>query len=640
MNLFKGYIPAKGKQPLSSIKDSTNHLSEPPLTGDYVGVLREGIVQLDFDNEDDANRALAIVQEYKLRCDILQTTRGVHLYFINDPKHIKSQAVDVFNACGLRCDIGLGSKDRVVPLRLTKELATTVFVEGEPVTTTQQTTIQRPWIQTYSDLEEVPAFFRPIGKTNYDLPNSTTRNQTLFNYILALQSQGFTKEETRRTIKIINKFVLREPLDEKEIDTITRDDAFSEELFFEKDRFLHDRFGNYMLSNSNIMKIDGQVYIYTADHLYSNDPMDFEKVMLDKIPSLKDSQRKEVYKYIVLMCDIESEFSNARYLGMKDGILDIQTMEQFPYSPTWVINNRIGFNYNASAYHEIMDKTLNKVTCNDPQIRSLLEEMIGYTLYRKNTMQSAFILTGEGSNGKSTILNVIKKLLGKKNYTSLDMREMEDTFKPAELSGKLANIGDDISAKFLDNSSAFKKVVTGESFLVQKKYAQPFELESYATQIFCANEMPQVSDKSDGFGRRLIMIPFNAKFSKTDPDFDPFIEDKLMEDSAIEYLLKLAVEGLKRVLYNRQFTKSDKGEEEKNDYIMSNNNVLEYFEEEPRLENESVPDAYLAYQVWCTKNGCMAVKKSNFSKEIKKQLGLVAKVKSIDGKSVRVYVKE
>lgn len=640
MNLFKGYIPAKGKQPLSSIKDATHHLTEPPTTGDYVGVLREGIVQLDFDNEDDANKALAIVQEYKLRCDVLQTTRGIHLYFINDPKHIKTQAVDVFNACGLRCDIGLGSKDRVVPLRLTKELATTIIVDGEPLTNVTQTTIQRAWLQTYSDLEEVPAFFRPIGKTNYDLPNSTTRNQTLFNYILALQSQGFTKEETRRTIKIINKFVLREPLDEREIDSITRDDAFSEELFFEKDRFLHDRFGNYMLSNSNIMKIDGQVYIYTADHLYSNDPMDFEKAMLDKIPSLKDSQRKEVYKYIVLMCDIESEFSNARYLGMKDGILDIQSMEQFPYSPTWIINNRIGFNYNVNSYHEIMDKTLNKVTCNDPQIRSLLEEMIGYTLYRKNTMQSAFILTGEGSNGKSTILNVIKKLLGKKNYTSLDMREMEDTFKPAELSGKLANIGDDISAKFLDNSSAFKKVVTGESFLVQKKYAQPFELESYATQIFCANEMPQVSDKSDGFGRRLIMIPFNAKFSKSDPDFDPFIEDKLMEEGAIEYLLKLAVDGLKRVLYNRQFTKSDKGEEEKNDYIMSNNNVLEYFEESPKLENESVPDSYLAYQVWCTRNGCMSVKKSNFSKEVKKHFGLTAKVKSVDGKSVRVYVKE
>ena len=640
MNLFSGYIPAKGKEPLGKIKDKTDHLSVPPESGDYVGVLKENIVQLDFDNEVDAKRAIEIVNEYRLRCDILETSRGVHLYFINDPKHIKTQAVDVFNACGMRCDIGLGCKDRVVPLRMTKEVAMTQFVDGEPVTSTQKTVVQRAWLQTYSELDVVPAFFRPVGKTDHHLSESTTRNQTLFNYILVLQSNGFTKEETRRTIKIINKYILKEPLDDKEIDQITRDDAFSEELFFEKDRFLHDRFGNYMLSNSNIMKIDGQVHIYTSDHLYSNDPMDFERVMLDKIPSLKESQRKEVYKYISLMCDVESEFSNARYIGLKDSILDIQTMEQFPYSPKWIINNRISYNYNPKAYHELMDKTLNKVACGDAQIRMLLEEMIGYTLYRKNMMQSAFILTGEGSNGKSTILNVIKKLLGKKNYTSLDLREMEDTFKPAELSGKLANIGDDISAKFLDNSSAFKKVVTGESFLVQKKYAQPFELESYATQIFCANELPQVSDKSDGFGRRLVIIPFNARFSKSDVDYDPFIEDKLLEEDALEYLLNISIEGLKRVLINRKFTQSDKGEAEKSEYIKSNNNVLEYLEEEPKIENESVPDAYLAYQVWCTKNGCMAVKKANFSKEIKKQLGLVAKVKSVDGKSVRVYVKE
>ena len=639
MNLFKGYIPSNGKQPLSSIKDSSGYLDTPPQEGDYVGVLKEDIIQLDFDTEEDARKAMGIVSEYKLRCDILETSRGIHLYFLAD-KSVKSQSVGVFNACGLKCDIGLGSKSRVVPLRVTKKLNVTQFVDGEAVTNTQLKTTTRQWLQTYSDLETIPSFFRPIGKIDYNLANSSTRNQTLFNYILVLQSQGFTKDEVRRTIKTVNKFVLNEPLDEAEIDTITRDDAFSEELFFEKDRFLHDRFGNYMLTNSNVMLIDGMSYIYTVDNLYSNDPMDFERVMLEKIPSLKDSQRKEIYKYITLMCDTEGEFANARYIGLKSSILDIQNGEQFPYSPKWVINNKIDVDYNPKAYHELLDKTLDKVSCNDKQIRALLEEMIGYTLFRRNTMQTAFILTGEGSNGKSTILNLIKKLLGKKNYTSLDLREMEDTFKPAELSGKLANIGDDISAKYLDNSSAFKKVVTGESFMVQKKYAQPFELESYATQIFCANELPQVSDKSDGFARRLAIIPFNATFSKHDKDYDPFIEEKLLSDESMQYLLKLAIDGLKRVLYNRKFTKSDKADAEKSEYIRGNNNVLEYLEEEPKLENESVSDSYLAYQVWCSSNGCHSVKKANFSKEIRKQLGLTTKVKSIDGKSTRVYVKE
>lgn len=637
--LFKGYILSKGKEPIGSIK-SGEYLKEPPTDHDYVGVLKEGIIQLDFDDEGSAKIAMDIVNDYKLRCDILKTTRGIHLYFLADT-NVKSQSVGIFNAIGLKCDIGLGDKSRVVPLRSTKEVEVSKIMDGNEVSYKTKQTTQRQWLQTYTELDVVPAFFRPIGKVDYDLKKCSTRNQTLFNYILKLQVHGFNKDEIRRTIKIINKYIMYEPLSDKEIDTITRDEAFSEELFFtEKGGFMHDIFGNYMLTNSHILKIDNQVHIYTDDHLYSNDQNEFEKQMLNKIPSLKDAQRKEVYKYVMLKCNAVGEFANPKYIGLKNSILDIQTLEEFPYSPKWLINNRINVDYNANAYSEVMDKTLNKVCCNDPQIRSLLEEMIGYTLYRKNSMQVCFILTGEGSNGKSTILNCIKKLLGKQNYTSLDLRELEETFKPAELYNKLANIGDDISAKYLENSSIFKKVVTGESFMAQRKYAQPFELECYATQIFCANELPQVNDKTDGFSRRIVIVPFNAKFQKSDPDYDPFIEDKLLSDESIQYLLKLAIEGLKRVLYNRSFTKSTTGELEKAEYMKLNNNVIEWLEYEPKIENESVPDVYLSYQVWCTQNGCMPVKKLNFSKEIKKQFGLTSKIKTINGKSVRVYIKE
>lgn len=638
-DLFRGYIKSRGKEPLGSIKDG-DYLSAPPENHDYVGVLKEDIVQIDFDDEGSAKIAMDIVNEYKLKCDILKTTRGIHLYFRNDGS-IKTQSVHKFNAIGLTCDIGLGCKDRVIPLRITKDIEVIRMVDGAEVKSVEKRVVQRPWLQTYTDLETVPAFFRIIGSTDYKLKQCTTRNQTLFNYILTLQSHAFTKDEVRKTIKVINKFIMYEPLSDKEIDIITRDEAFSEELFFgEKGQFLHDRFGNYMLTNCNIIKIDNQVHIYTNSNLYSSNPDEFEKVMLAKIPSLKDAQRKEVYKYICLKCDKEGEFANPKYIGLKSSILDIQTGEEFPYSPKWIINNRIKQEYNPNAYSELMDKTLNKVCCNDPEIRALLEEMIGYTMYRKNTMQVCFILTGEGSNGKSTILNCIKKLIGRENYTSLDLRELEETFKPAELHGKLANIGDDISAKFLENSSVFKKCVTGESFIVQRKYAQPFELECYATQIFCANELPQVKDKSDGFARRIMIVPFNAKFTKNDPDYDPFIEDKLLSDESIQYLVKLAVEGLKRVLYNRHFTKSITGEAEKDDYMKSNNNVLEWLEYEPKIENEPVNDVYLAYQVWCTQNGCVAVKKLNFTKELKKQLNMTSKIKTIGGKSVRVYIKE
>ena len=641
MDLFRGYLPAEGKRPLLSVRERSNWLSEPPVTGDYVGILREDIIQLDADTKEASDKMLEIVNQYKLRCNILKTDRGHHFYF-KDDGWVKSQSVATYNAVGVPCDFGLGNKNRVVPLRITREVITKRIIDGieQEIKTTQ--TIQREWVQTYSELDELPPFFRPISSHNPEFEKTRERNQTLFNYILKLQTFGFSRDEIRKTIRVINYHMLYEPLPDKEIDTITREEAFSEEMFYnEKGQFLHDRFGNYMLANSNIMLLDNQVCVYTTENIYSNNPEEFERIMVGKIPSLKESQRKEVYKYIVLKVTKKGEYANPKYIGLKNSILDVETGEEFPYSPSFIINNKIDVEYNPNAYHELMDKTLDKVCCYDPEVRALLEEMVGYTLYRKNSMQVAFILTGEGSNGKSTILNVIKKLLGKQNYTSLDMREMEETFKPAELYNKLANIGDDISAKFMETSSVFKKVVTGESFVAQRKYAQPFELESYATQIFCANELPNVGDRSDGFHRRLVIIPFNATFSKTDPDYDPFIEEKLMTEEALQYLLKIGIEGLKRVIINKSFTKSAKSDMEKNEYLMDNNNVLQWFNDaEPKLENESSTDIYTQYQLWCARNGVRPVKKMTVSKEIKKQYGLVTKPQSIDGKVVRVYVKE
>lgn len=637
-NIFKGYVLSNGKVPLSSVK-TDDILSQRPTNHDYCGVLYEDIVQIDFDDEESARIALRIVQEQGIKCDVLKTTRGIHLYF-KATKRVKSCSTGIYTAIGLKCDVGLGSKNRVVPLRITKDVEQIRIVDGEEHLSITKRIVEREWIQTYPELDDLPAIFTPIDHKDRDIRRSDTRNQTLFNYILVLQYNEFSRDEVRDVIRTINRYVLFTPLPEREIDVIIRDDAFSEEIFFKEKQFLHDRFGNYMLANSNIILINNQPHIYTEDELYSNDPLEFERIMLTKIPSLREAQRREVYKYIALKCSTKGEFSHARYLGLKSRILDVQEMKFYDYTPKMLINNRIPYDYNPKAYHEIMDKTLNKVCMGDIQIRQLLEEMIGYSLYRRNTMQVCFILTGEGSNGKSTILNCIKHLIGKENYTSLDMRELEDTFKPAELYGKLANIGDDISTKYMEGSSIFKKCVTGESFIVARKYGQPFELESYATQIFCANELPQVRDKSDGFNRRIVIIPFNAKFSKTDKDYDPFIEDKLLTDDALEYMLKLAVEGLRRVLINRSFTTSAVGEKEKSDYVKLNNNVLEWLDNDPKIENEAVNDVYLQYKVWCSENGCQPVKKLHLGKEIKKHTSLVSKPQSVDGKTVRIFVNE
>ena len=119
---------------------------------------------------------------------------------------------------------------------------------------------------------------------------------------------------------------------------------------------------------------------------------------------------------------------------------------------------------------------------------------------------------------------MVKNLLGDQNIASLDLKELGDRFKTAELFGKLANIGDDIGDEFIANASVFKKLVTGDRVNVERKGQDPFEFNNYSKFLFSANVIPRMKDKTGAVQRRLVIVPFDAKFTPNDADFRPFIK--------------------------------------------------------------------------------------------------------------------
>ena len=314
------------------------------------------------------------------------------------------------------------------------------------------------------------------------------------------------------------------------------------------------------------------------------------------------------------------------------------TDQLLDYAPQIVLKNRVPYDYDPTIHNQHVDAVINKVTCRDASLRLLLEEMIGYCLYRKKSFGKTFFLTAGGENGKSTFLQMIKTMLGRENIASLEPADFEKRFVNAQLFGKLANIGDDISSNYRENSSIFKKLVTGDSIMVENKGEKPFMLDNYATLIFCTNEMPRINDQSHGFMRRLVIIPFNAKFSPQDPDFDPFISEKLLTDSGMKYLLKLAIEGLKRLLANKRFTHSPKVADQLKEYEEINNPVL-LFAQNYGIENQAVADVYLKYAAWCRENGLSPVSNINFGRILGTKRLFKTAFRRIDGKSIRYYVK-
>lgn len=625
--LYKGYVETKDKKCIEKYKGRTDFKTYEQVESlpEFAGILAENTILVDLDDGKQAEILMNIVENLQLDCKVIDTTRGKHFLFHNTK--IKSCSTHSTLAVGLTADIKVGFKSSYEVLKVNGEER---FIEWDA--------------EEGHDYQEIPKWLFPV-KTKADFLTMYAgdgRNQALFNYILTLQSSGFTVEECRECITLLNRYVLKEPLSDSELEVILRDDAFKKPIFFDGNTLLHEKFAEYLKNAKHIVRINGQLHIY-KDGIYVPGYRAIESEMIQLIPHLRDAQRKEVLKYLELLADTVKA-ADANYIAFKNGIYDIANDVMVPPSADLILTNRIEHNFNPAAYSELMDSTLNKLACQDKDIRALLEECVGYCFYRRNELGKAFILTGDKSNGKSTFLDVVTAILGEDNISTLDIKELGDRFSTSMMFGKLANIADDIGDDFLQGTqvSVFKKVVTGNRIKAERKGQDPFEFAPYVKILASANEIPRMKDKTGAVLRRLVIIPFNATFSKDDPDFDPYIKTKLSKPEPLEYLIALGVKGLDRVLHNKGFTVPTLVQEQLDEYEESNNPIIAFLKdvELSELENEPTSDVYRRYNLFCTENSLQAMSAIAFTKQLCRRCGFTLTRKRVDGEIKRVYEKE
>ena len=626
---FKGFVETKDKKCIEKFKGRTDFktLEEVQSLPEYAGILAPNAILIDIDDMDQSELLLTICEGEDIRCRILESRSGMHFLFKNSK--IEKCFTKTKLACGLTVDIKSGFKNSYEVLKIDGKERTVLYdiLEDE-------------------EYQEVPKWLFPI-KTGVDFINMEAgdgRNQALFNYILTLQANDFSIDEARKAIQIINKYILKDPLSDDELDVVLRDEAFSKPVFFKGTTFLFDKFAVFLKNNHHIIRINNQLHLY-KDGIYVAGQSEIESVMISHLPQLNRAKRAEVMSYLDILIRENTPAAPANMIAFRNGLYNVYTDEFVPFTHEHIITNKIEWDYNPSAYWDLTDEVLNNIACDDPAIRSLLEEMIGYCLFRRNELGKAFILTGSGSNGKSTFLNMLKTMLGRRNLSVLDLKKLGDRFSTVMLFGKLANIGDDISDEFVTDAAEFKKIVTGETIDAEQKGQPKFDFEPYVKLIFSANNIPRIGKGRDSSAvlRRLVIVPFNARFDDKNPNFKPFIGDTLKGQESMEYLIQLGIQGLKRVLTNRKFTTSQKVQEELDEFEVSNNPILGFFKEcqneEVAIENESTSNVYKKYQEYCIANTLTPLSNGEFSKQVKKHFGFVIVDKKISGKKYRIFVK-
>ena len=630
------YIILDGKTPTHEFKDGqgTKSWDEAKEFENVAVIVPKGYVVLDFDTTSDAEIMLNIIEALDLKTRVMRTTRGIHCWFKSpeeDPKNFIKNRL----AVGIYCDRKAGGRNAYVKIKQ----------DGKA----------REWIRKVkaNDMEVVPKWLTsvsaPSGKFSFkEMGEGSGRNQELFNYIVYLQTKGFSREEIRTTIEIINDYVFEESLPDSEIATICRDEAFkpddviAEQIAEAEKRstFSHISVAEEIISEHRLLKYNGTIYEYFNNYYQ---PAEFlRKYVRETYRGAKNNQVNEVVSYISDMKEIRrgSIKVNPYVLNLENTRFNIKTGECLQFDPEVIEFDRIPVTYDPSAYCADLDKMLNRVFLGDREVINLFEEMLGAILLKHNRYQKAFLFCGRGSNGKSTILDLLKLFLGLSNYATLSLEEVTARFNRILLEHKRANIGDDIDNVTIKDTGTLKKMIAGNAITVEDKGEKGYTTELYATHIYSANEIPRSFDKTDGFYRRWIIIPFNARFSSEDEDYDPMIVDKITTSTALSYLLNIGIRGAQRLMKKGHFTEPQSVKDALEAYKADNSTVLSWIEDKELNEDyflEKPRDVlYSEFSDWCKVSGIKTANvtgKKTFFKEVTQKFDFEEKPKQKpDGK--------
>ncbi len=265
-----------------------------------------------------------------------------------------------------------------------------------------------------------------------------------------------------------------------------------------------------------------------------------------------------------------------------------------------------------------------------------LQEWVGYCLLPQviGTLQKSLFFIGEGSNGKSVFLETIASVLD--NVSHLELSELFDRFKIAEIEGKLANICTDVeTSKVMD--ARFKKIVAGETQSAERKFKDPFEFQPFAKILFSANDFIPTKDRTHGFYHRFDIVRFSRIFGPEEQK--PDLLQELKEE--LPGIFNWALEGLERLSKQEwKMTRSRFMESCHEEFRRATNPLQIFLEEECIVDRDTIIDAALlreAYKNFCDDRGYKILSDNNLGQELKR-LGIERKRKRLDG--IRGYVYE
>ena len=588
------------------------------------------VIFIDFDNLDSNNgceqRIISgILKEYPSSLTVT-TSKGKHLYYKTDKK--LKQWTRGFLNIGVQCDGKMGNAYAVI-----KQNGKVRNYQGE---------------LSLDNLTPLPDILLPMTIGNNinnlcGLKDGEGRHDLLLKHLCQVR-KNYDNVDIESIARFINKYVFAEPMKEEglqnviksvneyDIEAIDVDDNAIPNNSISKQKLIS--ICKSIVEKYNIHVADNQIY-YQENGRFDNNEKRLMEIIYDEYEFSRGEYDEILFQLRILGTQEQQEKS---IILLRNGALidGIYCNDNKEFSSAY-----LDIIYDNNAYDDEVDKFLQFVTNNESStekndLRIVLEEMIGHCLMTKNFPHKIFLLVGTGANGKSTLINMLFSMFGDL-ATNVPIKKLERDDYVARLTNKLVNISDDVDFNYIKSSQNIKTLASGDIVPARELYSKAYYFRNKATMIFTMNELVVFSDRTFGMERRLCILPFENKVKKTDPN----IIDRLTTDNAKSYLLRLGLEGIKRIKENNgQLTESRTVAAIVKNYMTDNDSVYSFIEYgNCSINNTPYSIVYNEYTTYCSSNDFTPYRKNNFSRKLRTR-GYITSVKNICGVPTRVLVKE
>ena len=577
------------------------------------------IVDFDAHTEEETEKLTNVVSYITAKYPTfkVKTTRGVHLYYrVPNGLTVKNWTAQM-TMLGFKVDYKTGSTSQGV-IKINGVVRDT----SEPLEELNLT-----------KLAELPVELYPLPKSKGNillgLKDGDGRNDNLYKHLLCVK-EARTGLDLEAVADFINTYLFSDKLKSNELEATIESVKSKEES---KDTYTGDPKDMIAFAEFIVKALDIKIYnynLYFRDGLnYSKDKIKLNKA-INKYLQLKRSQMTELEAQLYIYAELVEDKSKF-LVKLRNGVIVEDTVVDYDcgFTPFY-----LDVSYDSEAYDKNVDDFINFICCGRADMRTVLEEILGHILLVNRFPHKIFFLTGSGANGKSTFVEMITKWTGELS-SHVDIANFDDGTSLTSLVGKVVNVADDVDAIYLEKSKNLKTMASGNTVGCRAIYSQPITLKNTATLIFTANEPPVFKDKSQGIGRRLVIIPFDNVVKKRIYNLD----ELLSSDNAKSYLLNLALGGIKRIFTNNlEMSESQTIEDATKQYYLDNDSVLAYLNDYGDIEGNPVSTVYEAYADYCDDSNLKAVSLNKFSRRLK-SLGYDVVPKAMLGKTVRVIQK-